>query len=131
MGRAGVAAQPEFSPKTRLLCHDPAIGAPIGFALASTLFAYFVHNLSEADFLARGWRYPFFVAFAINVVALFARLRIVASSEFGAAMDAQELQPRPVFEMLSKHSIDVILGHLSRWRASPCFTSSPSFRSAG
>ncbi len=88
----------------------PQLGAPIGFALASTLFAYFVHNLSEADFLAWGWRYPFFVAFAINVVALFARLRIVASSEFGAAMEAQELQPRPVFEMLSKHSIDVILG---------------------
>jgi MFS family permease len=88
----------------------PQLGAPIGFALASILFAYFVYNLNEADFLAWGWRYPFFVAFAINVVALFARLRIVASSEFGAAMEAQELQPRPVFEMLSKHSVDVVLG---------------------
>ena len=88
----------------------PQLGAPIGFALASVLFAYFVTALSEADFLSWGWRYPFFVAFAINVVALFARLRIVASKEFGVAMDAQELQPRPVFEMLSKHSTDVLLG---------------------
>ncbi|HEV7310844.1 MFS transporter [Ensifer sp.] len=88
----------------------PQLGAPIGFALASILFGYFVTNLSEADFLAWGWRYPFFVAFAINVVALFARLRIVASKEFGAAMEAQELQARPIFEMLSKHSIDVVLG---------------------
>ena len=40
----------------------------------------------------------------------FARLRIVASKEFGAAMEAQELEPRPVFEMLSKHAIDVVLG---------------------
>ena len=88
----------------------PQLGAPIGFALASILFGYFVSSLSEADFLAWGWRYPFFVAFAINVVALFARLRIVASKEFGAAMEAQELQARPIFEMLSKHSIDVILG---------------------
>ncbi|AOF88849.1 MFS transporter [Sinorhizobium sp. RAC02] len=88
----------------------PQLGAPIGFALASILFGYMVSNLSEADFLAWGWRYPFFVAFAINVVALFARLRIVASKEFGAAMEAQELQARPIFEMLSKHSMDVVLG---------------------
>lgn len=88
----------------------PQLGAPIGFALASILFGYFVSVLSEADFIAWGWRYPFFVAFAINVVALFARLRIVASKEFGAAMEAQELQARPIFEMLSKHSVDVVLG---------------------
>ncbi|UDF32186.1 UNVERIFIED_ORG: MFS transporter (plasmid) [Roseateles sp. XES5] len=88
----------------------PQLGAPIGFALASILFGYFVGNLSEADFLAWGWRYPFFVAFAINVVALFARLRIVASKEFGAAMEAQELVARPIFEMLSKHAMDVVLG---------------------
>jgi MFS family permease len=88
----------------------PQLGAPIGFALASVLFGYFVSSLSEADFLAWGWRYPFFVAFAINVVALFARLRIVASKEFGAAMEAQELQARPIFEMLSKHALDVVLG---------------------
>ena len=88
----------------------PQLGAPFGFALASILFGYFVSNLSEADFLAWGWRYPFFVAFAINVVALFARLRIVASKEFGVAMEAQELGARPVFEMLSKHAIDVVLG---------------------
>ncbi|UPA25017.1 MFS transporter [Shinella oryzae] len=88
----------------------PQLGAPIGFALASVLFGYFVSTLSQEDFISWGWRYPFFVAFAINVVALFARLRIVASKEFGAAMEAQELQARPVFEMLSKHSTDVVLG---------------------
>jgi MFS family permease len=88
----------------------PQLGAPIGFALASMLFGYFVTVLSPEDFIAWGWRYVFFVAFAINVVALFARLRIVASKEFGAAMEAQELQAKPVFEMLSKHSIDVVLG---------------------
>jgi MFS family permease len=88
----------------------PQLGAPIGFALASILFGYFVANLSEEDFISWGWRYPFFVAFAINVVALFARLRIVASKEFGSALEANELQARPIFEMLSKHSHDVVLG---------------------
>ncbi len=55
----------------------PQLGAPLGLMVASLLFAYFMANLSPQDFLDWGWRYPFFVAFAINVVALFARLRIV------------------------------------------------------
>jgi len=88
----------------------PQLGAPIGFALASILFAFFVANLSDADFLSWGWRYPFFVAFAINVVALFARLRIVGSKEFGTALENHELQARPVFEMLRVHGRDVLLG---------------------
>ncbi|MGT2466091.1 MFS transporter [Mesorhizobium atlanticum] len=60
----------------------PQLGAPIGLIVASSLFAFFVANLSADDFFAWGWRYPFFVAFAINVVALFARLRIVVTPEF-------------------------------------------------
>jgi MFS family permease len=88
----------------------PQLGAPFGFALASILFGYFVVNLSEADFLDWGWRYPFFVAFAINVVALFARLRLVASHEFGAAMESHELEARPIAEMLRVHGLDVVIG---------------------
>lgn len=47
------------------------LGAPLGFILAASLFAYLYSSLSVAEFLDWGWRYPFFVAFAINVVALF------------------------------------------------------------
>jgi MFS family permease len=88
----------------------PQLGAPVGFALASILFGYFVVNLSDADFLDWGWRYPFFVAFAINVVALFARLRIVASHEFGAAMESHELEPKRISELLRIHGIDIVIG---------------------
>lgn len=88
----------------------PQLGAPFGFALASTLFGYFAVNLSDADFLSWGWRYPFFVAFAINVVALFARLRIVASREFGEALANHELEPTPILEVLRVHGRDILLG---------------------
>jgi MFS family permease len=88
----------------------PQLGAPIGFALASALFGYFYTSLSDADFLSWGWRYPFFVAFAINVVALFARLRIVASREFGELFENHELSPSPVLETLRVHGRDVLLG---------------------
>jgi len=60
------------------------IGAPVGFTIASGLFAFLYANLDQDDFLDWGWRYPFYVAFAINVVALFARLRLVATNGSGS-----------------------------------------------
>ncbi|MEZ2128495.1 MULTISPECIES: MFS transporter [unclassified Sinorhizobium] len=88
----------------------PQLGAPIGFMLASALFAYFVANLSSADFLEWGWRYPFFVAFAVNVVALFARLRLVMTAEFGALLEQHELEAQPVSAMLRAHGRNVLIG---------------------
>ncbi|MEB2845417.1 MFS transporter [Rhizobiales bacterium RZME27] len=88
----------------------PQLGAPIGFAMASMLFGYFVANLSDADFLSWGWRFPFFVAFAINVVALFARLRIVASKEFGTQLENHELEAQPILKTINKHGRDILLG---------------------
>ena len=70
----------------------PQLGAPLGLIVASGLFAYFLSTLSMADFLDWGWRYPFFVAFALNVVALFARLRIVVTPEYEQAFQTLELQ---------------------------------------
>src|SRR3546814_4698311 len=69
----------------------PQLGAPLGLIVASALFAYFAMNLSAADFLSWGWRYPFFCAFAINVVALFARLRIVSTPDFEHLFESREL----------------------------------------
>lgn len=74
----------------------PQLGAPIGFGLALVIFTYIHSSLSTEDFLAFGWRYPMYVAFAINVVALFARLRIVGSSEFVEATKDFQLDPKPI-----------------------------------
>jgi MFS family permease len=71
----------------------PQLGAMVGLGVASLLFAYLLSNMSQADFLEWGWRYPFFVAFAINVVALFARLRIVVTPEYSEAFESRQLQP--------------------------------------
>lgn len=88
----------------------PQLGAPIGFIFAAALFAYFHSALNEADFLSWGWRYPFFVAFAINVVALFARLRLVATTEFGALLDRAELAPVRTVDLVKNHGVDLLIG---------------------
>ncbi len=91
----------------------PQLGAPLGLLVASALFAYFLIVLSAADFLDWGWRYPFFVALAINVVALFARLRLVATPEFERAFATRELEPSPPFQTLFANWRTIALGALA------------------
>ncbi|MCO6051562.1 MFS transporter [Mesorhizobium sp. RP14(2022)] len=88
----------------------PQLGAPLGLLVASMLFAFFVGNLSAEDFYDWGWRYPFFVAFAINVVALFARLRIVVTPEYTNLFDNRELRPAPIVETLRAEGRNVVIG---------------------
>ena len=88
----------------------PQLGAPLGLIVASGLFAYFSANLSEADFVGWGWRFPFFVAFAINVVALFARLRLVESPEFIALFESRDLQPEPAMTTLREEGHTILIG---------------------
>lgn len=88
----------------------PQLGAPIGLIVASALFAFFVVNLSADDFLAWGWRYPFFVAFAINVVALFARLRIVVTPEFSGLYESGDLQPTRIRDTIRAEGRNVVVG---------------------
>lgn len=82
------------------------LGAPLGFIVASGLFAYLWGNMSTKDFLDWGWRFPFFAAFSINVVALFARLRLVLTHEYERELEEHELEPcnpRHLFEQQGHH----------------------------
>lgn len=88
----------------------PQLGAPIGLIVASLLFAYLLSSLTLADFMDFGWRYPFFVAFAVNVVALFARLRIVASQEFQELYQSRELQPSRIRTAIQQDGSTILLG---------------------
>jgi len=86
------------------------LGAPVGFIIASGLFAFLYASLSPADFLSWGWRYAFFVAFAINVVALFARLRLVVTHEYEVLLDEQELEPTDVMELVRSQGSNLLIG---------------------
>lgn len=88
----------------------PQLGAPLGLMVASALFAFFIIILSATDFLEWGWRYPFFVAFAINVVALFARLRIVVTPEYSQLFESGDLEPKPVVRTLRDEGRNVLIG---------------------
>ena len=86
------------------------LGAPVGFIVAAALFAYLIGSLSERDFFDWGWRYPFFAAFAINVVALFARLRLVVTREYEQELGQRELEPVPLRELVEVKGRHVVIG---------------------
>ncbi len=86
------------------------LGAPIGFIVASGLFLYLHQSLSTEDFLSWGWRYPFFAAMAINIVALFARLRLVATEEYTKLLDEKALEPIGTLEMLGSQGYNLFIG---------------------
>ncbi|GGB35914.1 MFS transporter [Sphingomonas metalli] len=91
----------------------PQLGAPLGLIIASGLFAFFLGTLSPEDFLSWGWRYPFFVAFAVNVVALFARLRIVVTPEYTELFQSRELTPSRVTATLKAQWRNILIGALA------------------
>ncbi|MCS3507004.1 MFS transporter [Achromobacter sp. AGC78] len=86
------------------------LGAPVGFLVASALFLYLHVTLTQADFIEWGWRYPFFVAFAINVVALFARLRLVVTEEYTQLLEEGELEPISIAEMVRSQGYNLFIG---------------------
>ncbi len=88
----------------------PQLGAPLGFMIAAALFLYLKSHLSEADFLDWGWRYPFYVAFAINVVALFARLRLVVTHEYEKLLKDNSLAPSNVGELVKARGSSLFIG---------------------
>lgn len=86
------------------------LGAPTGFIIAGALFLFLYANLTPAEFIDWGWRYPFFVAFAINVVALFARLRLVVTHEYTQLLDEGELEPISTLQMVNAQGFNIFLG---------------------
>lgn len=86
------------------------LGAPLGFIIAASLFAFLYSSLSADEFLSWGWRYPFCVAFAINVVALFARLRLVVGQSYVQMLQERELEPKSVTSLMRDEGRNVIIG---------------------
>jgi len=88
----------------------PQLGAPLGLIVASLLFTFLIASLPAEDFLGWGWRYPFFVAFAINVVALFARLRIVVTPQYADLFEHRSLEPAPLLETARREWKTIAMG---------------------
>ncbi|WP_219918485.1 MFS transporter [Rhodanobacter sp. PCA2] len=88
----------------------PQLADPLGFILAAGLFAYIWSSLTPQEFVDWGWRYPFFAAFAINVVSLFASLRMVVAPRYAEQLKERELEPTSMRELVRSQGDNIALG---------------------
>jgi MFS family permease len=88
----------------------PQLGAPVGFIAANGLFLLLATFLSEADFLAWGWRLPFLGSAVLVFLGLWVRLKLTETPEFAAAKAESPPPAVPLATLLSSHLGAAIAG---------------------
>lgn len=73
----------------------PQLGGPIGFCVAAAMFYVLTGFLTEAELFSYGWRFAFFTVMAVNVVSLFARLRLMTTNFGGEDPNLLKSSPMP------------------------------------
>jgi len=91
----------------------PQLGAPIGFILSTTSFIALGQFLSDADFMAWGWRVPFIASAVLVIVGLWMRLKIHETPDFQKAIDKQERVKAPVVTLFSSHKYALLTGTMA------------------
>jgi MFS family permease len=91
----------------------PQLGAPIGFLAANGLFLLLGLWLSEADFIAWGWRLPFIASALLVGLGLWARFRLGETPEFKAALEREPPPHVPIAEMFARHGRATLAGTLA------------------
>jgi MFS family permease len=87
----------------------PQIGLAIGLCCSTGVVTILSYALSNADFVAWGWRVAFMLSILLLGVGLFIRLRVLETPEF-ASQTRTELARVPVWDVLRDFFGSVVLG---------------------
>jgi len=88
----------------------PQLGAPVGFLAANGLFLLLGLGLSDADFVAWGWRVPFLASALLVAIGLWVRLRVGETRAFKAALEREAPPAVPLARLLTNHLWAVVVG---------------------
>ncbi len=88
----------------------PQLGAPVGFLAANGLFLALGMGLSDADFLAWGWRVPFLASAVLVGIGLWVRLRIGETPAFREALEKAPPPAVPLARLMRNHAGAVLAG---------------------
>jgi metabolite-proton symporter len=88
----------------------PQLGAPIGFICSTGIFILLTSFLTDAEFLAWGWRIPFLASALLVFVGLYVRLKIEETPEFVRAMRNDERVKMPMLTIVREHPGLLVLG---------------------
>lgn len=88
----------------------PQLGAPVGFIAANGLFLLLGLTLSEADFLAWGWRLPFLFSVALVGLGLWVRVKLSETPAFARALAHDAPPSVPIAELAGSHMRATLAG---------------------
>ncbi|TCK36562.1 MHS family metabolite:H+ symporter-like MFS transporter [Paraburkholderia sp. BL8N3] len=88
----------------------PQMGVSIGLCGASGLVALLSQVLTEAQFLAWGWRVAFGASVILIAIGLWIRLKLMETPEFQAVKDRGEAVKLPFATLMSDFGRQVLLG---------------------
>ena len=87
----------------------PQIGLAVGLCLSTGVVTFLSYILSNADFVAWGWRVAFLLSIVLLAVGLFIRLRVLETPEF-TKQARKEIARVPMWEVLRDYLGPVMLG---------------------
>lgn len=84
----------------------PQLGGPVGFVVAASIFFVLTGFLTEDEFIKWGWRFAFFAVMAVNVVSLYARVRLL-NSDLG--IDPKVTESAPLGDLVRNEGRTILL----------------------
>jgi metabolite-proton symporter len=91
----------------------PQLGPSIGFLLSNGLFLLLFAVLSEAQFVAWGWRIPFLGSAVLVGIGLYVRGTLPETVAFSRAAARQERVRLPLRDLVARHFTPLLLGALA------------------
>jgi metabolite-proton symporter len=91
----------------------PQFGVPCGLFLAN-LAVLALSAMSGDQFLAWGWRVPFFLSLILVAVGLWIRLGIMETPIFSKLIAENRIERTPMLEVIKRHPKEIVLSALVR-----------------
>jgi metabolite-proton symporter len=89
----------------------PQAGVPAGNLLAAGVLAILAATLSDADFMAWGWRIPFLLSVVLVAIGWWIRQRVSESRTFSDALAEAEAPPKaPAMDVLREKPMALLTG---------------------
>ncbi|GAC1327453.1 MAG: MFS transporter [Collimonas sp.] len=93
----------------------PQIGLAIGLCLASGVVAILSYTLTDAQFLAWGWRLAFILSAALVFIGMWIRLNVMETPEFRAVKQNNAETQIPFFDLIKRYPGNVMKGMAARY----------------
>ena len=91
----------------------PQFGVPAGLFLAN-LIVLSLSQMSGGDFLAWGWRIPFFLSIFLVAIGLYIRLNILETPIFARLLAERKIERTPMLQVIKRQPWDILWSALAR-----------------